>query len=79
MPMAKDNLAQYEQILNSIEHSLKEISIYHNLLSDSLTELESYSNQASNNIHKAWSQVMNLFVQVQQLRSTCFESEQSEQ
>ena len=77
--MAKPTLAQYEQILNSIEHSLKEISVQHNLLSDSLTELESYSNKVSDNIHKAWSQVMNLFVQVQQLRSTCFESEQSEQ
>ena len=67
--MAKNNLAQSEQILKSLEQSLKEICDKHRLVHDSLTELQDYSNQALNNLNIAWSEALNLFVKIEQLKS----------
>ena len=66
--MANSNLAQHEQLLKLLEHTLKEIGDHHKLMQDSLTELQ-------NKVNASWSKLLNLFVTADQLRSTRFEFE----
>ena len=77
--MTNINLAQHEQILKSLEQSLKEIGDQHKLMLDSLTELQTHYRFASHYIKESWSQILHLFVKVEQLRLTRLEFEQEKQ
>ena len=73
--MAKHNLAQHEQILKSLEHSLKEIGDLHKQMHDILDVMQINVHQACHDLNVSWSKVINLFVIVDQLRSSRLELE----
>jgi len=73
--MANINIAQDEQILKSLEHSFKEIGNQHKQALEALAESQTYSRLTENYLHEAWSQVLNLFVKIEQLRLTRLECE----
>lgn len=79
LKMANTNIAHHEQLLKSLEHSLKEIGDQHKLVHDSLSELQTHSREAWNNVNAAWSKVVNLFVTIDQLRSSRLEFEKDGQ
>lgn len=66
--MAKGNIAQDEQILKSLEHSFKEIGNQHKQALEALAESQKYSRSVGNHLNEAWSQVVNLFAKIEQLR-----------
>lgn len=73
--MANINIAQHEQLLKSLEHSLKEIGDHHKQIHDILDVMQINVHQACHNINVSWSQVVNLFVIADQLRSSWLEVE----
>jgi septal ring factor EnvC (AmiA/AmiB activator) len=77
--MANTNLAQHEQILKSLEQSLKEIGDQHKMVYESLAKLHTSSRQAWDDVNAAWSKIVKLFVTIEELRSTRLKFEQEEQ
>ncbi|MGI4852372.1 MAG: hypothetical protein ACRYGR_10605 [Janthinobacterium lividum] len=72
--MANVNIAQHEQLLKSLEHALKEIGDLHKHMHNILDVMQINVHQACHDLNVSWSQVVNLFVIVDQLRSTHLES-----
>ena len=73
--MANTNLAHHEQILKQLEKSLAEIGNQHKQALDALAELQTQSHLARSYLSDAWSQLVNLFVKAEALRSTRLEFE----
>lgn len=73
--MANSNLAQHEQLLKSLELTLKEIGDQHKLVHDILSVIQTNVHEASSHVNTSWSKVVNLFVTCDQLRSTRLELE----
>ena len=77
--MANTTLAHHEQLLKSLEHSLKEIGDQHKLVHDILSVIQADVHEACCNANTSWSKVVNLFVTVDQLRSSRLEFEKDGQ
>jgi len=69
--MAKSNLSQHEQLLKSLEKSIREISERQNAVDDTLHQAWALSNTVRN-------MTMQLFVMADDLRSTRLEFERQE-
>lgn len=77
--MANVNIAQHEQLLKSLEHSFKEIGDLHKHMHNILDVMQINVHQACHDVNVSWSKVINLFVIVDQLRSSRLELEKDKQ
>ena len=75
--MANVTLAQHEQLLKQLEHSLNEIGDQHQLIHNSLADAHTYFHQAQETLDQVWSRVVNLFAIVEKIRRTRLEFEQN--
>ena len=69
--MSRTNLAQHEQYLKSLEHSLTEICDHHKQAFETM-------NQSWNLINQSWDMTLNLFGIMEHLRQTRFALEKEE-
>lgn len=77
--MANVNIAQHEQLLKSLEHAFKEIGGLHQQIHNILDVMQLNVHQACHDVNVSWSKVVNLFVTVDQLRSSRLEFEEDKQ